>query len=46
MKRKIISGNRITIPNHLMEELNLKTGDFVDIQIKKHFNPKEGIIIS
>lgn len=46
MKRKIISGNRITIPNHLMEELNLKKGDYVDIMVKKHYNPKEGIIIA
>ena len=46
MRLKIISGNRVTIPNHLMKELNLKVGDFVDIQVKKHFNAKEGIVIS
>jgi len=46
MKRRIISGNRITIPNHLMEELNLKIGDFVEIQLKKHYNAKEGIILA
>jgi len=46
MRLKIISGNRITIPKHLMDELNLKPGDFVDVTLKKHYNAKEGIILA
>ncbi len=45
MKRKIISGNRITIPKHLIDEWNLKSGDFIEATFKKHYNAKEGIVL-
>lgn len=42
---RIISGNRVTIRNHIMEDLDLHIGDKVDIVISKKQRLREGLIL-
>jgi len=44
-KRTIISGNRITVPDAIVKEWNLKMGDEIQVVFKKIPKSLQGIVI-
>lgn len=41
---RIISGNRVTVPHHIIEELELNEGERVDMTIKRRIK-REGVVL-
>ena len=45
LDRKIISGNRVTIPKDLLDEWNLNAGDVIRVTFKKQLKVIKGFVV-